>query len=316
MAAFGTMLSMRRPHVLLPGLIAGLFAAPAFGAPEPKDAAAAQRIKVERQAVDLVNRANRRIAQRDQACVPRSPFEDRLPPTQDPVSQAVLDVVAPLRRPAGPQDALPGNASEGFVVGQLYATSVRTLTAADGSRFTMYVARLDYRGLETPPRCRTLARAELRRLVKGQPRALRTRALSLQQHAGRAPSGRSGPRDGIFLFGRDAAGRVTGGGGGGDVTNFRTHGAFNSMGGGGRSARLSGLVPDGVASVTFTFPKRVSRGRNYKPKVYARTVTRTVRVSENVVSLRVPRDAPNALSVRMVWRAADGSILRVVRAPR
>lgn len=303
---------MRPVRVVLPLVLAGSVLTPALAGagyepPKPKDAAAAQRIAAERQVTDLVNKANRRVSQRDEKCEPHSPFEDRQPPTQHQPSQAVLDALAPLRRPSGREDALPGNGSGDLLFGQLYASSVRSVTAADGTRLTILVARLDASAGQPPKRCRTLARAELVRLLKGRPSALRRRALRLQDHAGRP----SGPHDGIFLFTRSGA-RLGGGGGGGDVKDFLAHGAFNSLGGGGRGSRLSGLLPDGVASVTLQFPKRVSRGRNYKPRVFPSAFTRTVRVQENVVSLRVPRGAEDAFPARMVWRASDGSVVRVV----
>lgn len=287
----------------MPVLLVSLLATPASGAPKPKDAAAARRIKAEQQVIDLVNKANRRTQSQDRKCEPRSPFEEQQPARQDAPSQAVLDALAPLRRPAGPNDALPGKESQDLIVGQLYANSVRTVTAADGSRLTILIARLDFAAFQPPARCRLLARHELVRLLEGKPRGLRKRALRLQHNAGRVPKAQAGPRDGIFLFTRGSSG-IGGGGGGGDVGQFLTHGTFNSMGGGGRSSRLNGLVPDGVASITLEFPKRISRGRNYQPKVFPRGFTRTVQVRENVVSLRVPRGAEDAFPARMVWRAA------------
>lgn len=308
---------MRPVRVVLPLTLAGSLLAPVLAGakyqpPQPKDAAAARRIAMEQKVTDLVNKANRRISAKNAACVPHSPFEDRKAPTEDTPSQAALDALAPMRRPAGPGDVIPGSRSEDLFVGQVYTNFVRTVTAADGSRFTVLIARLDA-PVGPPQRCRTAARAELVRLLKGEPKGLRTRALRLQSHAGRVPAGPSGPQDGIFLFSRrgDA---LTSGGGGGDVRSFLARGAFNSAGGG-RSARLNGLLPDGVATVTISYPKRVSRGRNYKTKVYPSAFTRTVEVQENVVSLRVPRGADDAFPARMVWRNKAGAVVRVVKQP-
>jgi hypothetical protein len=81
-------------------------------------------------------------------------------------------------------------------------------------------------------------------------------------------------------------------------------------------AHLTGLVPDGVAKVTLEYPRVVPRGRWYKPTVYRRAYQVTLTVVDNVLSARVPRPPTDAFPNRMVWRAADGAVVRTVRAPR
>jgi hypothetical protein len=108
------------------------------------------------------------------------------------------------------------------------------------------------------------------------------------------------------------------GGGNRSLTSFRRSGLFtaggtNDSGTSTRTSTLSGLVPDGVATVTFEYPKIVSRGRDYKPTVYTRGLIRTVRVHDNVIVLRVPRDVANAFAARMVWRAANGTVIRIIK---
>jgi hypothetical protein len=64
-------------------------------------------------------------------------------------------------------------------------------------------------------------------------------------------------------------------------------------------------VPDPVATVTSYF-SRVGHERGIK---------RTDKVQDNMVSFTVPRDERHASPVKMVWRAADGSIVRVIHHP-
>jgi hypothetical protein len=42
---------------------------------------------------------------------------------------------------------------------------------------------------------------------------------------------------------------------------------------------------------------------------------RTDKVQDNMLSFVVPREVQDAFPVKMVWRAADGSIVRVIRHP-
>jgi hypothetical protein len=72
-------------------------------------------------------------------------------------------------------------------------------------------------------------------------------------------------------------------------------------------------VPDGVATVEATFPRVVSLGPNRDPRRFPGTIRRTFTVRDNVVLATVPRPGAFAFP-RMVWRAADGSVIR--RVPR
>jgi hypothetical protein len=47
---------------------------------------------------------------------------------------------------------------------------------------------------------------------------------------------------------------------------------------------------------------------------YSHNVHPTDPVRDNMVSFVVPRDVPNPASpLKMIWRAADGSVVRVIR---
>ncbi len=279
---------------------------------KPKDAAAAEHLRLERAAVELINRADARVRTRRSSCRAKAP-DAEVRTTQDAPSQAVLDLLAPLRRPATAED-LPtgGSALRGF--GETYVNYVRQATAANGQRFEIIVARTPTPFVRLPDSCLESSETELRHLLTGKPRAIRSVALGVfadlkaqQKRANAQPP----VQDGIFLFTRNRGGGG-GGGGGGNAAQFAKQGNFTSSGSRGRST-LSGLVPDGVASITLQYPKRVDRGRYFAPTIYPSAFERTVRVQQNVVSLRVPRGAGDAFPERMVWRDAAGKALRVVR---
>ncbi|HEX6618488.1 MAG TPA: hypothetical protein VF024_02450 [Solirubrobacteraceae bacterium] len=67
---------------------------------------------------------------------------------------------------------------------------------------------------------------------------------------------------------------------------------------------MVGLVPDGVATIDFTFAR--GHGRSLGPdddRVYRTIYRRTAAVVDNVVYLTVPRLPGDALFNRQVWRA-------------
>lgn len=283
----------------------------------PKNAAAARALKEQDAAYALINRATRRIAAVRRSCR----FDGRptaLPDTHDTPSQPVLDLIASLRRPASAADALPAGSPLLLGFGATYVDYVRRATAANGQRFSIVIARSVRPSFRISAACLDAEHAELLRLLRGKPRRLRSVTLhafsTVRQGQERNSEQPTTPQDGIYLFTRNANGSG-GGGGGGDAGWFATHGIFVSHGGSGHGAQLDGLVPDGVASVTLEYPKRVGRGRYYKPAEFPSAFSRTVRVRENVLSVRVPRDAGDAFPARMVWRAADGSVLRIVKRP-
>jgi hypothetical protein len=102
-----------------------------------------------------------------------------------------------------------------------------------------------------------------------------------------------------------------GGGGGQDVAAIRRYGSYTASYVRHRGSKLVGLVPDGVATIDFTF----ARGHGLGPegdRVYRKIYRRTVRVVSNIVFLTVPRMPEDALCNRQVWRAADGSVVNTI----
>ena len=291
---------------------------PGFRALVPKGPKAARHIELQNAAIRLINRANRRAFATRPSCKPSFPRPSSKT-THDVPSRQSLDAIAAFRRPPVAADAFPAR-TVGAFGGQTYIDYIRSVTSASGKSFYIGVARsVPYFGYPSAA-CLDLEHKQLVKLLTDKPAALRSAALEefaqIRHSVERAPAVPTTPQDTLWLFTKGPGGAGIGGGGGGtSVDFFLTHGMFMSSGGS-RSSSISGLVPDGVASVTFQYPRVESNGRWYKPTVYPSAYTRTVRVEQNVLSLRVPRGAGAAFSSRMVWRAADGTVVRVVEPPR
>lgn len=276
---------------------------------EPKDEAAARHIRLLNQAIDLINKADAHVYATVAGCKPSFPHGSATP-THDAPTQPVLDALAPLRRPATPAELQADVPGVGFG-GETYVDYIRNVTAANGTELTIVIGRSVRVFYRPSKRCLDAEHARLVHLLKGKPKVLRSTALGEfgklrhgQEQSAKQPAT---PQDGIYLFGHG------GGGGGASIADFRKRGVFGSSGGGSNrsepSSRLNGLLPDGVASVTLEYPKKVSRGPYYKPTVYPHAFTRTVQVQNNVISVAIPRDAGDAFPRRMVWRDAADNVV-------
>jgi hypothetical protein len=282
---------------------------------EPKDPAASRRIALRQRALDLVNRANSDIGKAKPSCRPALPHPSSSQ-THDTPSQPVLDAIAALRRPATADDALPAG-HIGVPFGETYADYTRSVTSASGKSFYVIIARMVRPVFRPSAACLDAEHARLVELTRHVDAKVRSLALEefgkMRQGQEQNAKQPTTPQDGIYLFskGKNGVG-VASGGGGMDIASFQRAGLLM---GSGRDAHstVTALVPDGVATVTFEYPKRVGRGRLYKPTVYPSAYTRTVTVQQNVLSLHVPRGPMDGFSARMVWRDAGGRIVHLVR---
>ena len=163
--------------------------------------------------------------------------------------------------------------------------------------------------------CFAREREALEHRLRGKPAPAQRAARRLlrdyqrgQRHAASSP-----PKAGILVY--EFGPHGGGGGGGQDVAEIRQRGAYSSTyAGRRRGTRLVGLIPDGVASIDFTF----ARGHGVGPegdRVYPKIYRRTVAVVANVVALSVPRSPEDAFFNRQVWHAADGSVINIVKPP-
>jgi hypothetical protein len=286
-------------------------AKPPFPQPQPKDAAARRALALQRAAVELINLAQTHVRATVPGCRPARPPATTF--THDPPSQDALNTIGLLRRPATAADRLDESKLAHFPAQDLYIDYVRAAHTASGRKLYIAVARntnLTSLFEPQPAKCLAAAHTQLVHLLAHQPRKVRSEALKIfgQLRAGRERQP-TAPYEGVFILSAGPNSGISGGGGGGSLANFAQHGAFLSIGKGARS-QLLGLVPDGVASITFEYPKTVSRGPYFKPARYPSAVSRTVAVRDNAVALTVPRPPQDAFT-RMVWRAADGHVLRV-----
>lgn len=300
-------------------LLLALVAVPAGAGAAGREDAATRR--AERQALDLYNRAAQRVVARSEGCG----FQpDDTPPqvVDGEPSEALKSVLGILRRPATEAERArldDADTRVAFFPGTdgLYRSGTREATSASGTRFVILTAARVTRTGPTPEvfdRCQAAIRREAERRLRGRSaRVARfVRRIVREARRQRPEPAPATPPEGLFMQVLEGSG-FGATGGAFDPRRFTRQGEFLSSGGAGPRAKLSGLVPDGVASVTVEYPRRASRGPGRKPKVYPGPFTRTEPVQDNVVSLDVPRAAPDAFPPRMLWRGPGGELVRVVR---
>jgi hypothetical protein len=229
----------------------------------------------------------------------------------------MLDAFAVPRRPATAGDAL--DLRHRLPFGALIAVDyVRRARVFPDGTSVYVVPALSARPALTkrPGSCSAREREALEHRLRGKPAQARRAARRLLRsfETSRRQAASLPPRPGLFVF---AFGPHGGGGGGGpDVSDIRKHGALNASYVRGRGSRVIGLVPDGVASIDFTFARGHSLGGGPgRGRVYRTVCRRTAAVVDNVVALTVPRLPGDALFNRQVWHAADGTVVNTIKPP-
>jgi hypothetical protein len=277
-----------------------------FVLPTPHEAGPNTRI-----AVDAVNDATQAVAKRDRACQVRL-LRRRGSTTHDPPPPDMLAAFAVLRRPATPDDVFPATRLLAFA-DRVAIDYVRRARMLPGGTSVYVIPSLSARPAfrKRPERCFALERTALEHRLRGKPAQARraARRLLSQAQRGQREAASSPPQAGLFV--EEIGPRGGGGGGGVDVDFILEHGAFDASYIRGRGSRVVGLVPDGVATIDFTF----ARGHGLGPegdRVYRTVYRRTAAVVANIVYLTVPRMPEDALYNRQVWRAADGSVLKTI----
>jgi hypothetical protein len=274
-------------------------------------------------ALEVVNRATRRVQATHASCRNRSPVG--APRLVDggagPLVAAHLGV---FRRPPTPEEQAFAQLQAQGVTGirpvgdsGVPRDGVRIVRAIDGRGVALTALR------EVPPigpsratydRCQALVAVEVERVGRTvrPPIAAAARRLARRLRRNGRPPAERGRGEGLLatLLGPDD----TALGGGGiapfDPTSFTRAGIATSTAVPGVGSRLTLVVPDGVARIDATFPREGSvRGRRYRA-----TVQRTFVVRDNVVLATVPRPPQDALPI-MLWRAVDGRLLRRAGRP-
>jgi hypothetical protein len=170
----------------------------------------------------------------------------------------------------------------------------RRARTALGTTFYIVPAS-DETGLRpVPVRCEAEQRAALTRALARAATATRDQMVELQHRylAWERYGGRH--REGIILGTITA--RAVGVDGAASVDEIRQHGLLDGNAGYPGRALISGVVPDGLATVTLTFP----------------TVRVPADVVNNVYVVAQPRHAGSLQTV--TWRAADGRPIKTLAA--
>lgn len=211
----------------------------------------------------------------------------------------LTSVLGVLRRAQTPADHLRPAALAGTP--DVYAGHTRLALSADGVSYFIVPARYDAAASLPSARCFDLQRSALRAYLANITPSLRQPTLALQ--AGLIKVGRrlatDAPRSTICLV---TASGDSGGADCGITAAEIKRGVPASYGQG----TFSGIVPDGVASVTLRF--------RTAPGSPAHSVTGAVRGNVYAVHLANAPSVPVIPTV--IWRSADGHVLKVVPAPR
>lgn len=103
-------------------------------------------------------------------------------------------------------------------------------------------------------------------------------------------------------------------GGAGDAATIEqgqgigTEGAGRSFAGGSTATRITVVVPDGVAKVTFVFPRQPEPGQPGAP-IYTHSLSVVAPVHDNVVAVQVDREVM-AAAFPMIWYGPRGQVVK------
>lgn len=280
------------------GALTLLIAASIAQAGPPAGSTLEERRDYEAQA--LLDRAAAKVT-RDSAC--RARPGHRAPGLADEPSPQLLNSLAALRRPAQPGEL---ESVAGFVprlVAAAYRDYIRVVHAADGTAFTIVPVKNVVSFAPRPKHCISDLRQRFGRAIASRPRAFQ-RVAREQLRREIVAHWVARPREGFhFLF--------AGSGAIADLAALRKRGIYTGLGGPDASqTTFYGLLPDGVASIDYTFRRADLPGdpSNGHPVTHRATVA----VRDNVVAFQVPVGLPDAWMARQVWRGSDGRVIRVV----
>ena len=268
--------------------------------------------------------ASLQTERRDPACVPAAQPFVRIDGTP---SRGLLSSLAALRAPGGgPVGAMADDLQHvgppvPTGVYALYERLARTValpatrSAPAASTRVYVVAAANVTGaVSVPSRCDAEQTAALRGELPQIPSALRTPTLQLAARtlAQRRSTVQNAEGIAVVALSHSASGpsidaySAT-------TTQFLQRGAISQVGfRSGTGTLLSGVVPDGVASVTLHFPARFG-GANPAPPL---SVTALPVENVFVVRLRrsfIPQAFGGTTADSIKWRAANGTVIRTIR---
>jgi hypothetical protein len=268
---------------------------PASGGPDNAFAALVEKTpkaQLKRE-FSLMGAATRKV-QASGACrvaQPRTP-----PQIHDRPGHVLLSTLGVLRRPPTRADRLPPDSMSEMGPGiAIYAGATRRAGQIEGTSYYLVPIRQDPAGAVPSARCFALQKAALDNAIPTFPQALRSpvRKLEAALIAFATSLAAAPPSDAVCEV---TAQRNGGGMSCSETADEIRHGLFP----GDDNGVLSGLVPDGVASVKVTF-----RGRSAIAPVHG-----------NVYAVRVGVSGPfKPGSPVIAWRAADGHVVRSYTEP-
>jgi hypothetical protein len=251
---------------------------------------------------NLIVKARRETVARDSAC---SPFVSRPPFSAGEPSRALTAILGVLRRPASEADTAPLHFFE-HGPPDIYRSAIRLVREKDG--LALYVVpTANVMGWKpVPRRCAAEEAAVLDRQMKYAPAKQRAAALDVQRRYLAWQQYEAQHPQGVCLTEIDSApqGRGRRPDGGGVACGWGVAEIEQGLAGLGQTdspgpSFFHGIVPDGIASVDLELPRHLG--------------TVTAKVVDNLYLAPIPRyiQAP----VRVVWRAADGRVIRTTRVP-
>jgi hypothetical protein len=209
---------------------------------------------------------------------------------------ALLSTLGVLRRPASRGDRLANQSLAG--TNDVYAGFVRRALDVRGVSYYVAAARNDSGAWLPSPRCFAMQTAAARAYARKIPAGVRAQTLALQAafiaYDRRAAA--QAPRDVVCLV-------STARNGGGSECGVTTAAIRAGVAPSNDQGTFSGVVPDGVASVTLRFPAAGGRA--------ADAVTATVTGNMYAVHVTGMSDAPPT-EPTMIWRSADRRVLKTI----
>jgi hypothetical protein len=214
-------------------------------------------------------------------------------------SPAILSTLGVLRRPARPSDHLAQGSLSGL--GQVYAGFVRRAFSAGGVSYYVIATRDSFAAQQPPARCFAAQTEAVQAYAPRIPANLRRQTLALEATIMSYVRGliAHAPRDAICTaeFSRNGSG----GSGCGDPIQQIRMGLPPSDDNG----TFSGIVPDGVATVTVHFAATAGH-----PAISA-----TAKVTGNMYAVRIPELANGTMEQpTMTWRSPTGLVRGPARA--
>ncbi len=209
---------------------------------------------------------------------------------------ALLSALSVLRRPATGADRVPRSFLNNLDASGIYVHYIRLARVADGTAYYIVPAATLFPNARITARCDVAITAAFHAELPRIPSALRAATLSLEARltAQRRQRLRPVAGGGICLLTYQTRGNANGGLCGATLSVLRQQGLMGPL------QPLAGVVPDGVATVTFHYPRTTT--------FPARTIT--TNVVENVFLIPPqPRDRVR-LPATITWRSARGTIVR------